>query len=69
VADAKRVGSRVMSLHRDQAELAELSHETLSVGPSRQDRVFEITQHVVTGSASLGASTRPSRWSRLNGSH
>jgi hypothetical protein len=69
VSDAKRVGSRVMSLHRDQADLAELSHETLSVGPSREDRVFEITQHVVTGSASVDASTRPSRWSLLTGSH
>jgi len=69
VADAKRVGSRVMSLHREQADLAELSHETLSVGPSRQDRVFEITQHVVTGSAPAGPPTRPSRWWGLIGSH
>ena len=69
VADAKRVGSRVMSLHRDQADLAELSHETLSGGPSTEDRVFEITQHVVTGSASVCAPTRPSRWFRLTGSH
>jgi hypothetical protein len=58
-----------MSLHRDRADLAELSHETLSVGPSREDRVFEITQHVVTGSASVGTPTRASRWFRLTGSH
>jgi hypothetical protein len=58
-----------MSLHREQADLAELSHETLSVGPSRQDRVFEITQHVVTGSAPAGPPTRPSRWWGLIGSH
>jgi hypothetical protein len=67
VDDARRLGSRIMSLHRDQVELAELSHETLSVDPSRPERAFEITQHVVTDSAPVGADLRPSRWARLVG--
>ena len=69
VADAKRVGSRIMSLHRDQVDLAELSHETLSVDPSREDRAFDITQHVVTDSAPVDTAMRPSRRIRLIGSH
>ena len=48
VADAKRRGSRVMTLHRGSAELTDLSHETLSVEASRPERVFDLTQHVVT---------------------
>lgn len=67
VADAKRVGSRIMSLHRDQVDLAELSHETLSVDPSREDRAFDITQHVVTDAAPVDIATRPSRRFRLFG--
>lgn len=65
VADAKRVGSRIMSMHRDQADLGDLSHETLTVDPSRDDRAFEITQHVVTDSAPGEAAVRPSRRIRL----
>jgi hypothetical protein len=69
VADAKRVGSRILSLHRDHTNLAELSHETLVVDPSPGDRVFEITQHVVTDSAPVNGSTRPAMRRRLTESH
>ena len=48
VADARRRGSRIMTLHRGGNELVELSHETLSVDVSRPERVFDLTQHVVT---------------------
>ncbi len=65
VADAKRVGSRIMSMHRDQGDLADLSHEALSVDPSRDERAFEITQHVVTDSAPEEAGIRRSRRIRL----
>jgi hypothetical protein len=65
VADAKRAGSRVMSMHRDQADLADLSHETLSVDRARDDRAFEITQHVVTDAAPEEAAVKPSRRIRL----
>jgi hypothetical protein len=48
VADAKRRGSRIMTLHRGSHELVELSHETLSVHAARPESVFDLTQHVVT---------------------
>jgi hypothetical protein len=48
VADAKRRGSRIMTLHRGDNELLELSHETLSIESSRPSRHFDLTQHVVT---------------------
>jgi hypothetical protein len=48
VTDARRKGSRIMTLHRDDAQLVELSHETLSIEPSRPARHFDLTQHVVT---------------------
>jgi hypothetical protein len=69
VADAKRVGSRIMSLHRDQAELVDLSHDALSVDPTREDRAFEITQHVVTDTAPLEKGIRFSRRIRTIGCH
>ena len=54
-----------MSMHRDQGDLADLSHEALSVDPSRDERAFEITQHVVTDSAPEEAGIRRSRRIRL----
>ena len=65
VTDAKRVGSRILSMHRSQVDLADLSHETLSVDPSRDDRAFEITQHVVTDTAPEETGRRPPRRMRL----
>jgi hypothetical protein len=48
VAEAKRRGSRIFSLHREDADLMDLSHETLSVDKKRPHEHFDITQHVVT---------------------
>ena len=48
IADAKKRGSRIFSLHREDAELMDLSHETLSVDAARPQYDFDITQHVVT---------------------
>ena len=64
VSDAKRLGARIMSLHRGQPELVDLSHETLSVDRSKKDRVFEVTQHVVTDSAPVAAASKSARWRR-----
>jgi hypothetical protein len=48
VENAKRRGSRIMTLHRGNAQLTDLSHETLSVEASRPARHFDLAQHVVT---------------------
>jgi alpha-beta hydrolase superfamily lysophospholipase len=48
VADARRRGSRIMTLHRGSSALVDLSHETLSVNASRPEGHFDLTQHVVT---------------------
>jgi hypothetical protein len=64
VSDAKRRGARIMSVHRGDDDLANLSHEMLSVDLRRADHDFEVTQHIVTDVApghEFGA--RP-RWTR-----
>jgi hypothetical protein len=43
VADAKRRGSRIMTLHRGNADLDGLSHEALSVDASRPEQHFDVT--------------------------
>jgi len=48
VADAKRRGARIMSVHRGDTDLADLSHEMLSVDPFRADHDYDVTQHIVT---------------------
>jgi hypothetical protein len=48
VADAKRRGSRIMTLHRGNPDLVGLSHEALSVDASRPEQHFDLTQHIVT---------------------
>jgi len=58
VADAKRRGSRIMTLHRGGDELVQLSHETLSVDVSRPERDFDLTQHVVTDLTPRAPETR-----------
>ena len=64
VSDAKRLGARIMSVHRGDETLLGLSHETLSVNPSRGERAFEITQHVVTDSAPAPPPERSPWWAR-----
>ncbi len=48
IADARHRGARIMTLHRGQPDLVELSHETLLVDALRPARDFEMTQHLVT---------------------
>lgn len=64
VSGAKKRGARILSLHRGQPDLVDLSHETLSVDRSKKDHVFEVTQHVVTDSAPMTPTGRSPRWSR-----
>jgi len=64
VSDAKRRGARIMSVHRGDDDLADLSHEMLSVDPRRADRDFEVTQHIVTDAAPAGGQHTRTRWSR-----
>ncbi len=56
VADARHQGARIMTLHRGDAALIDLSHETLSVDRLRPGRDFEMTQHLVTDLTPLPAS-------------
>ena len=67
VSDAKRRGARIMSVHRGDDDLADLSHEMLSVDLRRADHDYDITQHIVTDVApghALDAGTRRA-WARL----
>jgi len=52
VDDARRLGGRVMTLHREDHELAQLSHETLAVPIMAPTRTFDVVQHMVTSRAS-----------------
>jgi hypothetical protein len=62
VSDAKRRGARIMSVHRGDDDLADLSHEMLSVDPRRADHDYDVTQHIVTDVAP-GHTLRPrTRW-------
>jgi hypothetical protein len=58
VSDARHRGSRIMTLHRGNAELTDLSHETLSVEASRPERHFDLAQHVVTDLSPRSADRR-----------
>jgi hypothetical protein len=62
VSDAKRRGARIMSVHRGDDDLADLSHEMLSVDPLRADRDFEVTQHIVTDVAPGHEQRGRARW-------
>jgi hypothetical protein len=66
VDDARRVGGRVMTLHREDDELAQLSHETLVVPVIEPLRTFDVVQHVVTSTAS-GMAPRPRHLLRRQG--
>jgi hypothetical protein len=58
VDDARRFGGRVMTLHREDDDLAQLSHETLVVPVMAPTRTFDVVLHVVTSTAS-GLTARP----------
>jgi hypothetical protein len=53
VADARRRGARIATVHKGQAQLLELSHETLLVDSSYPDDRFEMAQHLVSLAAPL----------------
>jgi hypothetical protein len=48
IEHAHRRGARILSLHRGDLELEDLSHVTLSVDRRRPGEEFEVTQHLVT---------------------
>jgi DNA-binding MurR/RpiR family transcriptional regulator len=56
---ARHRGARILSLHRNDAELTDLSHETLTVDRSRPARDFDVTQHLLTDLAPLSTGYRP----------
>jgi hypothetical protein len=58
VDDVRRFGGRVMTIHREDQELVQLSHETLVVPVVAPPRTFDVVQHVVTSAAS-GPTARP----------
>jgi hypothetical protein len=62
VSDARRRGARIMSVHRGDNDLADLSHEMLSVDLLRADRDFEVTQHIVTDVAPGHEQRARARW-------
>jgi hypothetical protein len=64
VTDAKKRGARIMAVHRDDEELADISHEMLSVDPLRDDRDFDLTQHLVTDIAPMVERQERRRWAR-----
>lgn len=51
VTDAHRRGARVMTIERAGSNLAEYSHELLSVGVGRSVRDYDTCQHVVSSVA------------------
>jgi hypothetical protein len=51
VDDARRFGGRIMTLHREDHDLTQLSHETLVVPALAPVPTFDVVQHVVTTTA------------------
>lgn len=45
---ARGRGARILSLHRGDTDLVDLSHATLAVDRVRPDEEFEVTQHLIT---------------------
>ncbi len=64
VDDARRFGGRIMTLHREDEDLAQLSHETLIVPAVAPSGIFDVVQHVVTSTAAGGADHRRYRLRR-----
>jgi len=64
VDDARRFGGRVMTLHRDDDDLAQLAHETLVVPAIAPTHAFDAVQHVVTSRASGLTAPRKRRFGR-----
>ena len=64
ITDAKKRGSRIMAIHRDDEDLADISHEMLSVDPMRDEHDFDLTQHLITDIAPMVERQERRRWSR-----
>ncbi len=64
VTDAKKHGARIMAIHRDDEDLAHLSHEMLSVDARRSEHDFDLTQHLITDYAPMVERQQRSRWGR-----
>ena len=60
VSDAKDKGGRVLTLHRDDRDLAGLAHEALVVPTTAPPQTFDVVQHLVANNAS-GPSSRRAR--------
>ena len=61
VSDAKDHGGRVLTLHRDDRDLAGLAHEALIVPTTAPPQTFEVVQHLVANTASGPTSRRTRR--------
>lgn len=64
VTDVKKRGARIMAVHRADDDLADISHEMLSVDPLRDDHDFDLTQHLVTDAAPMAELQERRRWRR-----
>ena len=64
VADVKKHGTRIMSVHRGDEDLVDMSHEMLSVDHRRDDHDFDLTQHLITDVAPMVERQQRSRWGR-----
>lgn len=64
VTDAKKRGARIMAVHRNDEDLADISHEMLSIDPLRDDHDFDLAQHLVTDIAPMVEGQERRRWTR-----
>jgi hypothetical protein len=64
VSDAKDQGGRVLTLHRDDRDLAGLAHEALVVPATAPPQTFDVVQHLVANTTS-GRSSRRARRGRV----
>ena len=53
VEDARRLGARILAIHRECSELVDLSHDGLPVGSRASSHEVELGQHLVTNLAPL----------------
>jgi hypothetical protein len=53
-----------MAVHRNDEDLADISHEMLSIDPLRDDHDFDLAQHLVTDIAPMVEGQERRRWTR-----
>jgi hypothetical protein len=66
VADARRLGALVLSVHAADSELGLLAHEAVGVPDAGLTSYLDVVQHVVSQSAPGGAARRRTVRSRIN---